>query len=520
MIILWLLLLVLHWPGLMGQDVEEFLRQSAQLERGHLYLQAKEVVELGLRQHSDEPLLQLHLGKLLLRMGHSAEAEQVLDQALRLRPDDPVFLEAAAEARLRQGKRSEAIRLFLKSLRHRPEAAETHHRLAFTFLLEAKDTEALEHSQKAVAADPTQARYRRFYALLLETALRREEAYQQLRAAYQLSPGDPHLWLQLSEMKRLLGDWSGALEYLDMALDIDPENPLYYHQLARVQKQLGQHQLSQLNSEKARHLRKGFQEYLKALGLSSSGQLDKVIALLQAVVRSYPELTSAGLLLADLYRRQGKNDRALESYLQVLKKDPGQRTAREQGAWIQLKSGSPDLSQELLGASQPKSVNQFLTEGYLRLVEEDWSGALEQFRAAEKQIPLDTDLLQLISTCWSAWGREGEALNYLAKASAIRPGDHRIQDRIWQVKETAALQMMQQQQWSEAVTAFQELIDRRGLRSADLFRLAYSHQQVGQLAQAITRYRAGLAANPNSEWARTNLASCLYRSGRYREAAE
>ena len=165
-------------------------------------------------------------------------------------------------------------------------------------------------------------------------------------------------------------------------------------------------------------------------------------------------------------------------------------------------------------------MNQFLTEGYLRLVEEDWSGALQQFRAAEKQIPLDTDLLQLISTCWSAWGREGEALNYLAKASAIRPGDHRIQDQIWQVKETAALQMMQQQQWSEAVTAFQELIDRRGLRSADLFRLAYSHQQVGQLAQAITRYRAGLAANPNSEWARTNLASCLYRSGRYREAAE
>ena len=259
---------------------------------------------------------------------------------------------------------------------------------------------------------------------------------------------------------------------------------------------------------------------MKALGLSSSGQPKEALALLEAVVPDYPELISAALLLADLYRGEGRNDRALESYLQILKKDPDHRVARQQGAWIQVKGGLPDAALELLGTTCPKSVNELLIEGYRRLVEEDWAGALQQFQEAEKQIPLDTDLLQLIGTCWSALGKEREALNYLAKASAIRPTDHRIQDQIWQVKEAAALQLMQQEKWSDAVAAFQELLDGRGLRSGDLFRLAYSHQQLGQLTQAIARYRAGFASHPGSEWARTNLASCLYRSAHYREAAQ
>ena len=341
MTLFFLLVGALLWPSLMGQSVEEFLQHSAQLEENHLLLQAKEITELGIKKHPDEPLLLLQLGNLLLRIGQSADAEPILERALAFRPDDPRFLEAVGEARLRQGKRSEAIRLFSKSLRYRPYAAESHHQLAFAFMMQSDDGTALEHSQKAIAADPTQSRYRRLYALLLETVERREEAYQQLRAAYQLSKQDPRLLLQLSEMKRLLGDRSGTLEYLYMALEIDPENPLYYDRLAKVYQQLGQHDESQLNAEKARHLREGFQTYLKALQHNSEGQVSTAIRILERLVKTPPSLTSGAILLADLYLRQGRSGPALATYLQVLKKDPRQAIAREQAVWIQLKNGLP-----------------------------------------------------------------------------------------------------------------------------------------------------------------------------------
>ena len=158
--------------------------------------------------------------------------------------------------------------------------------------------------------------------------------------------------------------------------------------------------------------------------------------------------------------------------------------------------------------------------GYRHLAEKNWSAALEQFQQAEERIPLDTNLLQLIGACWSALGREKEAMQYLAKAAAIQPNDNRIQDQMWEVEERVALRLMEQKKWSQSVAAFQQLIRQRGLRSEDLFRLAYSHQRLGQLKKAITRYRIGLAASPNSEWARTNLASCLYLLRRYRKAAK
>ncbi len=502
----------------LGQSVGEFTQQASQLVLQHEWEKAISLLKAGLDQHAGQPELLLQLGSLLVRSGRFGEGETLLQEALEQQPGNSEALRNAGEAQLKQGRFSSAVALFRESLSHSSDNLEAHHRLAFSLLAQGQEELALEHARHAVELNPLDPRFRRLYAFLLDTQGEEETAYEQLKFAYRLAPRDSKLLFELSERRRLAGHLFQALEYLELATETDPENPLYHEKLSHLYEQLGQTERAREETKRENDLRQAFEKYITATSLAFKGKRAEAIGILEPVVQAHPEFVTGMMLLADLYQKLGQQSRAFDLYVKILEQDPFQASAREEGAWIQVQRGLLDSALQLLKESGVQTPNYILIAAYQRMIQEDWAGALQYFRQVETRNPLHPDLLQLISYCLNALGEKEEALRHLDKAEALRPGDPEIKLQKREIKFEDALDLLSQKKWRAALEILQELM-KEDVQTDYLLRMAYCHQQLGDLRQAAQGYRAGLEAEPTATWARINFASTLYRLGEYQESA-
>lgn len=514
-----ILILILCLGVVSAQSVGEFTQQASQLVLQHEWEEAISLLRAGLDQHPGEPELLLQLGSLLVRSGRFAEGERLLQEALEQQPSNSEVLRNAGEAQLKQGRLASAVDLFRESLSHSSENVEAHHRLAFALLAQGQEELALEHARDAVELNPLDPRFRRLYAFLLDTQGQEETAYEQLKLAYRLEPRDSNLLFELSERRRRAGHLFQALEYLELATEVDPENPLYHKELSDLYQQLGHSERAEEEARREKNLRHAFEKYITAVSLAVKGKRAEAVRLLEPVVAAHPEFVTGMMLLADLYQKRGQENRAFDLYLKILEQDPFQSSAREEGAWIQVRQGLLDSALRLLEDSGVQTPNYTLIAAYRRMVQEDWAGALEYFRQVEAQNPLHPDLLQLISYCLNAQGEREEALLHLNKAEALRPGDPEIRLQMREIKFEDALQLLSAKKWRAALGILQELL-KEDIQADYLLRMAYCHQQLGDLQQAAQAYRAGLEAEPTATWARINFATTLYRLGDYQESAD
>ena len=503
-----------------AQSIDEFTQQAHQLTQDYRWREAIRLLEKAVRKYPDEPQLLVRLGNLFVRSGQASEGERWLQQALFLHPDNPRTLYLLGKARLRRGNVASAIDFFQQSLRCQPNQAETHHRLAFAFNLQGKKQQALEHAKHAVQLEPREPRYRCLYSSLLNEQGQRKESFQELRMAYRLTPQDPRLLFQLGDKRRLAGELTQALEYLELASAQDRENPLYHSELSRLYQQLGQKEKALQEAERARDLRQAFRHYTEALTLVTKGEQSKAFRRLEPVVQAHPEFVTGMMLLAQLYRKMGLEKKALDLYLKILEQDPFQSAAREEGAWIEAEQGSITSALQLLRKSHRESPNQALIEGYREILEENWDKALEHLRRAEVKNPLDAGLLQLISLCLNGQGRNKAALAYLEKAEKLQPGDANIRGQIRQIEIEDAFRLLDEKKWDASLQAFLELNEEQGPSAEYLLITGYCRQQLGDLAGAVSNYQDGLKEKPEATWARMNLVSCLHRLSRYQEAAD
>jgi tetratricopeptide (TPR) repeat protein len=254
------------------------------------------------------------------------------------------------------------------------------------------------------------------------------------------------------------------------------------------------------------------------MSLAVYGKRVEAVGILEPVVQAHPEFVTGMMLLADLYQKLGQQSRAFDLYLKILEQDPFQASAREEGAWIQVQQGLLDSALQLLEESGVQTPNYTLITAYQRMIQGDWAGALQYFRQVEARNPLHPGLLQLISYCLNAQGEREEALRHLDKAEALRPGDPEIKLQMREIKFEDALHLLSEKKWSAALEILQELM-KEDVQANYLLRMAYCHQQLGDLRQATLEYRAGLEAEPTATWARINFASTLYRLGKYQESA-
>ncbi|HEX7513145.1 MAG TPA: tetratricopeptide repeat protein, partial [Candidatus Methylomirabilis sp.] len=109
-------------------------------------------------------------------------------------------------------------------------------------------------------------------------------------AATAIVPGDPRLWASLGLAYQGLGRHGEALDAFRRAITIDPDDPFYH--------------------------------YRSGLTLLAMKRLDEAAAALQTVALKDPTKPDPHLELGRVYRLQGKNAMALQSYRWALRLGP------------------------------------------------------------------------------------------------------------------------------------------------------------------------------------------------------
>ncbi len=188
-------------------------------------------------------------------------------------------------------------------------------------------------------------------------------------------------------------------------------------------------------------------------------------------------------------------------------------------AWLKFNEGHLDEALAVLAEAGDGLPDALLLEGYRHFLEEDWELALEQFQELRTKRPLDANLLQLTSFCLSELGRRQEALQLLEKGIEIEPENEEIRAQLTETRFEQAVRAGDARDWNEALRILESLVTEHPKQPEYLLQRAYYLQQSGKLDAAVVDYRRGLELAPNSRWARTNLASCLYLLGRFEAAA-
>ncbi len=512
------LFLSLGWAG--GQDLaEQYLRQAEQLANSHEPLKAIGLLEQALVSYPGNPRMMQKLSQLYIRTGQLAKADSLLARALEAKPRSPALLQMKAELRFRGGQLDEAHRIFRAAIDAGGDSAAVRRQIALIHLLRNQDQLALEEARRTVELDPGDARHRFFLASLLDQNEQRDEAFRHLKIAYRLAPHDARILFHMAQRRKTEKRYAQALEYMELASEIDSENPLYHKELSELYDRLGLSDDAIRHANLWRTLLAAFEDYVRAVEISSQGRQGEAIAFLEESLAEVPEFVTGRLYLAELYQKRGRNDRALQLYLDVLQRNPAHQKAREEGAWLEVQRGNLDQAIDLLRGTAKTSPNLAYFEGYRLLLAEDWEGALEQLKRVEKDNPLNPDLLQLISYALSSSGKRKEAIRYLDKAGRFSRDGNSIRVQIRDIRFEEAREAMNAGRWEDALKLFQPLLEESGSSADIFFNAAYCNQRLGRIDPAVELYRTGLRMAPDTEWARFNLASSLYLRRRYKESS-
>ena len=208
----------------------------------------------------------------------------MLQPVLAVSGADVETLTCLGDAETALGEHAAASQAFEAALKFRPGSASLLQKLAQALFFAGKQKEALTAARQALESGSPTGEARRFYAFLLTLDGQVNEAYRQQRAALAEDPRNARLLYELSESRRVARRYSDALEYVELAIDADPENPLYHSSQARLYRLLKQAGPAQEAERRADSLLSAFKVYAECVNLAAAGDVDKAISLLQPAV--------------------------------------------------------------------------------------------------------------------------------------------------------------------------------------------------------------------------------------------
>jgi eukaryotic-like serine/threonine-protein kinase len=193
--------------------------------------------------------------------------------------------------------------------------------------------------------------------------------------------------LSLGDAKHNVGDELGAVPDYQKAVEIDPNFAMAYARLGAVYGNLGQHQLSEENREKAFELRDRASEreklYITSHYYGDSGQLDKGITALELFKQTYPHDAIPFINLANIYNQLGQFDNALINAKRGVELDPDMVTGYDNLAEAYAGLNRTDEARAVLNtAFQRKIAPRFF---HTQLASYDWAEGKEAEMEKELQ---------------------------------------------------------------------------------------------------------------------------------------
>jgi tetratricopeptide (TPR) repeat protein len=286
-------------------------------------LQALVPLERAQRLAPQRPEILLLLATLTEKLGYYGDAATAYDRYLKLRPQDEQAWRERGFALARTARTSDALRDLQAYVRRKPRDARGLYELGVVETIRDRD-KSLAHFNAALAIDPhfIAARYAR--AVLYYQAGRYSEALAELQMVLAHEPNHLGALDTLGETELQLGHPRQSVQTLGRAAELAPEDPhilLHYSRaLARANR-----------PEEAQAMQRKFQQLALAadrgrltgglfsfLNLPPSQQRAQYLDNLQARLRVHPEDVTLKVRIATEELAEGKNQRALEMFQQVL----------------------------------------------------------------------------------------------------------------------------------------------------------------------------------------------------------
>jgi tetratricopeptide (TPR) repeat protein len=205
-----------------GPDSPEF---SVNLVRGYLDAdlpdEASKIADSAVRRYPNEPAVYLALGKTLLSHGRAAESLSYLRGADHLMPSQPEVLVPMAGALLQQREPAEALEALERIPQGSGDFAECHYFKAQAYFALQRKDQAFQQIRAATERSPQNALYWLTLGRYEQKYGKQREAVATLEKAERLAPDLPEIPYSIAVSYFIGDDFELASKYVDRALEID-----------------------------------------------------------------------------------------------------------------------------------------------------------------------------------------------------------------------------------------------------------------------------------------------------------
>jgi tetratricopeptide (TPR) repeat protein len=373
---------------------------QAYLMKGDL-TKARSLVEKSMGEFKDNPQLHALMAKIRFSEGKYESAVSEVDYLLKKSLVNPelLYFGALSSLRLNQNEKAGSYAGMLQKIA--PEGWQTLHALSLIAASRNDRKTAFQLAEKAATLYPQKPQALTLYASLAPGVITMQEAVRRITGI--CSRNDTAFChLIIARLLEASKDTSGALEQMNTAIRMEPDNASLYHVLAQFY-------------TRNRMIGKAIDEY-------------------QAIVHKKPDDMRAALMLALLNQGQGNISDAKKVYTYILEKDPRHALAANNLAWILAQGDKQGDLDEALRLAQlakdkyPEDPRIADTLGFVLLRKGLNENAAGQFQLALEKMPQEPSINYHMAMAMEAMKRTAEARKFVETAlSSKHPFDERAE---------------------------------------------------------------------------------------------
>jgi tetratricopeptide (TPR) repeat protein len=422
------------------------------------YRAAQRELEKANALKPETPEILYNLGLAYLRSGDPAKAELVLNRALKLKPDSTETLSLLAQVYQEQNRSLDALDLLVAAHKLVPQNTDIIFLLARVSMTQNYFEDAIPLLESGLKIAPQRADLRAALGESYFMAGKAEKAIEEFKSLIELDPS-PRSYTFMGLSYRHLGQFDEARKYFEAGLKQDPHNASCLFNMGYIEEHQGNHARAE--------------------------------ELLQAALRSNPDLPEAMLELANLRIENKKFTEAAELLRRYVKLSREPAAGYYKLAMVERSLHQMDAAQRDLSVFQTLSKNAPLGPyPYQHLFDyvDNRSSLSSQNRAQLDLTQLTEEVskhpdqpqnLYLLAETYLKLGKPEEARKTIAQLDQLSAGDYRTNTGVG------------------VLLARYRLYD-----------------------DAVQHFQTALAANPDSDDVKFDLANAYFRKGAYPLALE
>lgn len=257
--------------------------------------------------------------------GDAKQAAEALDQAIRTSKDQPRLRAQAlvVRATLEQDP-AKKLADFSQAIQAAPSEVSAFRGRAMVYVQQGKFQEALADFDRALELAPDHVATIEAKAATLARLKRFDEALALLDRARKLAPDSVEPLIERARVFEFREDHAAALADLDEAQRLDPGNPVVLLLRADIYRQMEEYDKALADVDRALRLRPGLEmgHRFRAAILADQGKYAEAIAELEALAAKAPNDFETLMQLAYLYTLDRKQQKSIEIFGDILRKDP------------------------------------------------------------------------------------------------------------------------------------------------------------------------------------------------------